>query len=366
MKTLYWITNKASSTGGKKEQNTLLSLDDVRNECLTAMSQIDSLSNHRWHFFRKLLNEYDFESREFAVNRAFYKLWEILCLFPPKKCDDAPTIRTLHLAEAPGSFVQVVKKLYPDASCVAISKPPSTYAEVVQKNRSIPVFSNNVLCLQNCQFLYMDLLSKYTVRKFTADNEGGFDLITADGGFDEEERYDAKETLHYNLILAEIIYILMNQRKGGQCVLKIFETFTDTSLYIMWLLCEAYTSFEIIKPSTSRPTNAERYIVCMGYKGHDYSVDSLLSLMDAHITRDMILDIQLPEHYVKKMEDACRESTRLQIDTINKVMEFVHEKAQGRNGSIYIDKRQFVEQKKRSFEEWKSRFGHVGENDVSL
>src|SRR6478609_2122918 len=141
MKTLYWITNKASSTGGKKEQNTLLSLDDVRNECLTAMSQIDSLSNHRWHFFRKLLNEYDFESREFAVNRAFYKLWEILKLHPDIIPPGNNNLNSLHLAEAPGSFVQVVKKMFPYADTVAISKPPSSYAEVVRKGRSIPVFN---------------------------------------------------------------------------------------------------------------------------------------------------------------------------------------------------------------------------------
>lgn len=361
MKTLNWIT--AESTEQKEQERiqenlvSLLSLDDVRNECLSAMSQIDSLSNHRWHFFRKLLNEYDFESREVAVNRAFYKLWEMLCLYPPSKTEGAP-FHTLHLAEAPGSFVQVVKKMFPEAKSVAVSKPPSTYAEVVQKGRSIPTFSKNVLSLPDCEFIYLDLLSKHNAEKFTDRFDGKFDLITADGGFDEEERYDEKETLHYNLILAEIVIILMNQKISGQCVLKIFETFTETSLYIMWILCNCYEHVNIVKPSTSRPTNAERYIICRGYKGCPYSARSLLDLMDEKITRNHRLNVTLPKEYVKMMEDACRESTLLQIDTINKVMEFVHEKAQGRNGSVYIDKRQYVEQKKKSFEDWKERFGY--------
>ena len=228
--------------------NHIAILDGLRQECLVAMSQIDTLSNHKWHFFRKLLNENDFESREFAVNRAFYKLWEILKLHPDIIPPGNNNLNSLHLAEAPGSFVQVVKKMFPYADTVAISKPPSSYAEVVRKGRSIPVFNPQVLKLQGCQFYYIDLMNPDNVQWLLGHEGNRFSLITADGGFDEEEQYDAKEVLHYNLILGEIVAILLLQNIGGGCVIKIFETFTETTISMLWLLCQHYESFEFVKP----------------------------------------------------------------------------------------------------------------------
>lgn len=334
-----------------------VSLDEVRKKCLTAMSQIDTLSNYKWHFFRKLLNEHDFESREVAVNRAFYKLWEILSRFPPS-CPST----TLHLAEAPGSFVQVIKKKFPRSQSVAISKPPSSYADVVKKGKTIPVFDDAVFKLKNCEFYYTDLLKPVNVAYYTNIFRKhpfyriGFDLITADGGFDEEERYDAKETLHYNLILGEIVFILLNQKKGGMCILKIFESFTDTTIHLLWLLCSTYENFDIVKPSTSRPTNAERYIVCRGFRGNPYPGQNLQDLMRHDIKKGDVLNIGVEPMFVEKMCRLSQVFAEKQIDAINAVMNFVHEKCNGRNGSIYIDKRQYSQQKKRSFQEWKTKY----------
>ena len=288
-----------------------ISLDEVRKDCLRAMSQIDMLSSGKWHFYRKLLNEFDFESRYFAVNRAFYKLWEMLKTFPSSNHGDIP-LTTLHLAEAPGSFVQVIKKMYPESNSVAISKPPSSYADVVKKGKSVPVFSKTVLQLRNCQFLYCDILNKVVLldysRNMMMDSRfsAGFDLITGDGGFDEEEQYDCKETLHYNLILGEIVSILFNQKLGGQCMLKIFEVFTDTTLSLLWLLCSHYKSFEFVKPSTSRPTNAEKYVICRGFKGNMYDMNDMLQLMDVDISKDVTLDIDVPDDFVILVTDTSR------------------------------------------------------------
>lgn len=374
MKTIVWTTLKPSERK--------IHLDDIRKECLSAMSQIDKLSSGKWHFYRKLLNEFDFESRFFAVNRAFYKLWEMLKMFPPCSLARDGVLRTLHLAEAPGSFVQVIKKMYPDSYSVAISKPPSSYADVVKKGKCVPVFSETVLRLPRCQFLYCDLVNKTTVlecsRKLLTDpaSSEGFDLITADGGFDEEEKYDCKETLHYNLILGEIISIFFNQKLGGQSVLKIFEVFTDTTLSLLWLLCSHYESFEFVKPSTSRPTNAERYVICRGFKGMIYDVNDLLQLMDVPITKDHVLCfefLQIPGNFVTLVEQTSKEFARQQIDTINGVMNFIQEKTkkvgQGKDASdhfnnfVYIDKRQYLQQKKRSFQEWKIRFEYEDADD---
>jgi 23S rRNA U2552 (ribose-2'-O)-methylase RlmE/FtsJ len=358
MKPLEWINTTVADTTSDDGKE----LEDLRRECLIAMSQIDTLSNHKWHFFRKLLNEYDFESREFAVNRAFYKLWEMLKLHPDI-VENNNNLQTLHLAEAPGSFVQVVKKMFPESNSVSVSRPPSSYAEVVRKSRSIPVFNRDVLKLPNCQFYYTDLTDPGNIA-WLKDNHGAkFDLITADGGFDEEERYDAKEILHYNLIMGEIVAILSLQKPGGSAIIKIFETFTDTTISMLWLLCQHYVSFDFVKPSTSRPTNAEKYVVCKRFKGFTaQSPYDLYNLMDVDITNEMVLNVPVPDTFRKKVVSMSKTFSRRQIDTINSVMTFVNENngngnnGNGKHGSVYIDKRQYNEQKKRSFDEWKKRF----------
>jgi 23S rRNA U2552 (ribose-2'-O)-methylase RlmE/FtsJ len=337
----------------------IINLDNTRRNCLDAMSQIDNLSHSKWHFYRKLLNRHDFVSRHTAVNRAFYKLWEILKQHPLKQ-DSNIEIKTLHLAEAPGSFVQVVKKMYPRSFNIGISKPPSSYADVVRASKCIPVFSDIVRSLPRTQFFYCDLLNPSIIHDCLHMTSDGFDLITGDGGFDEEKRYDCKETLHYNLILAEIICILFNQKLGGQCVLKIFEVYTDTTLSLLWLLCSHYQTFTFVKPSTSRPTNAERYIVCQGFNGIKYTVQELLQLTKATIYPNMVLNLAIPEQFVRLVVEVSQDLAIKQIQAINDVIKFIMEKTQAAgkcpNSFVYIDKTQHLNQKKLYFNQWKSRY----------
>lgn len=349
----------------KKYQDNLFSdkqgksyLDNTRQECLVAMSKIDDISNHKWHFYRKLLNNHDFDSREFAVNRAFYKLWEILSIH--KDClNDVDA--SLHLAEAPGSFIQVVDKMKQDIKITAISKPPSLYADVVKKGKTIPTFSNSLTSIDRYNFIYSDLLSvnalKNLVEKLLKKEPDKYGFITADGGFDEEEQYDAKEVLHYNLILAEVVSILLLQKKQGSCVLKIFETFTETTISILYLLCMNYGEFYILKPSTSRPTNAEKYLICKNFKGLSKNIkpEGLYSLMKKSIDKTMTLNLTIPLDFLEKIIEASEKYVKIQVDTINSVVSFVEKKEK----NTYIDKREYNEEKSKAFQEWKEKYNYV-------
>lgn len=328
-----------------------------RKLALAAMQRIDSLNNQRWHFFRKLLNNFDFNSREIAVNRAFYKLWELLAPYRVRLLDKGCC--TLHLAEAPGSFVQVVKHMYPEARVVAVSKPPSSYADVVRKGKAIPVFSPEVIKLPGAAFHYVDLLQSSTIRNLAAAMRKsiapmGFVLITGDGGFDEEEKYDEKEVLHYKLILGEVICMLLLQKLGGTCILKVFDTFTVTTIHILYLLCRHYDSYEIIKPSTSRPTNSERYIICHGFRGSSVVDHELLSLLDTPIHNGMTLNQIIPDSFCAHIESEADRLARDQARAIDDVLSYM-----SRNeGNGFIDKRDFALGKQRTFTGWKQRYGY--------
>jgi len=91
------------------------------------------------------------------------------------------------------------------------------------------------------------------------------DLVTSDGGthvVDHERIED--ETLA--LVRGEVNVALRVLRYGGTFVLKIFESCTAESLFVLGRLCGSFGSVAILKPTWSRPTNSELYVICTGFQ----------------------------------------------------------------------------------------------------
>ena len=170
------------------------------------------------------------------ISRAFYKLWEILMTFDllPHK----GSINCVHLAEAPGGFIQATalyrKKFYTDSDIkkdtfTSISK--KTCGKTKKKNEFILYKDDKFKNLANIQIYEEEDcdLMKNKIQKNLFKSTGEADFITADGGFEwQNENYQEQES--YPLVLAEIICALRIQKKGGNFVIKIFETLTDITV----------------------------------------------------------------------------------------------------------------------------------------
>ena len=233
------------------------STEELRRTYMNTISQIDHVPMVKWYYYRDLMNDYDFARTGICPNRAFYKLWEILKKFPsmvPRRQHP----NTCHLAEAPGSFIKVAQIVLDHPNSVAISKPRAdgqhtpTFQKDLYKNRHVKLTYGNLLCeWDRTEF----------IKRFN-----NFDLVTADGGIDEKCFQD-KEPMHHQLLFAEAITALQIQALNGNLVFKFFETFTETTLQILYFITQHYTNYTITKPLTSRPTNSERYLLCRGFKG---------------------------------------------------------------------------------------------------
>jgi 23S rRNA U2552 (ribose-2'-O)-methylase RlmE/FtsJ len=99
-------------------------------------------------------------------------------------------------------------------------------------------------------------------RNIAAD---GVDLITADGGFDFTEDFFNQEAIFFRLFFAEVLTAIMSQKNGGIFVCKFFDFFTRPTIDLLYILSKCYNQVHIIKPQTSRPANAERYFVGIGF-----------------------------------------------------------------------------------------------------
>lgn len=258
-------------------------LDMLRNK-------IDSIDINIWKKVRWYINKYDFLVNDPIINRAFYKFWEILHYY-----DFIPenTMKIASLAEAPGGFIQGVNIYYDEKTqdnslaqetngeWMTIVKPkrkriPTIYTISLNKRHdlykkyNLPSYNSTILT-RNVRITYgadntgdISKMQNYEYfRKFTSFSK--FDVITADGGFDEGNDFNYKEQLHYALFLTEIFYAISLQNVGGNFLLKTFDLFTQSSLHLLWLLHNVYDEVYICKPQTSRPTNSERYIVCKNF-----------------------------------------------------------------------------------------------------
>jgi 23S rRNA U2552 (ribose-2'-O)-methylase RlmE/FtsJ len=302
-------------------------LPHLRRELFKTMEQIDNIDNNKWHYYRKLVNVYDFNSRKIAFNRAFYKLWEILHIHDNLLHN---VKNSCHLAEAPGSFVQVMNILLPNCKMIAISRPSSLYSDVLKTSHVIPIFSTKIISsVPSCKFIYMNLLDNSVLDSFTTQYSNSFDFITADGGIDDQEQYINKEEIHQDLINSEINAILKTLKIGGNCVLKVFDLFHHNTITILWNLCQHFKSFHLIKPCTSRPTNSEKYLICIDFK--------------KNITREM------PDYFKNYILDHSRFFANIQIQSINYVLKCIHNK-------FFIDKKEMYKKKHDVFIKWKRKF----------
>ena len=92
-------------------------------------------------------------------------------------------------------------------------------------------------------------------------------LVVADGGFDAQRDVEDQESIAQKLIVCEVAAALAVLRSGGSFVLKLFGFQTDVVRAVLADLMERFDDMIVVKPISSRPASAERYLVCYGFRG---------------------------------------------------------------------------------------------------
>jgi 23S rRNA U2552 (ribose-2'-O)-methylase RlmE/FtsJ len=223
------------------------------------------------------------------LSRGFYKLWEILMIYNLIDVNNK-SFTSAHLAEGPGSFIQATmffrekfSKYWKDDQYYAVTLHPEDEGKHVPELEK--TFVNYYAKEKPQRFMLHktypkqvaggsedkdngDITDPKTIMLFGGDMKEKADLITADGGF-EWGNENIQEQEAFRLIFGQIVGAIMNQKKGGHFVCKFFETFTLTSIKFLAILKMFWNKVEVIKPLTSRPSNSEKYYVCMDFKYND-------------------------------------------------------------------------------------------------
>ena len=90
------------------------------------------------------------------------------------------------------------------------------------------------------------------------------DLVVADGGFDAQRDNENQEEIASKLITSEIAAALAILKLGGSLVVKMFGFQSGSSRLLLLDLQSRFEDLLCVKPITSRPASAERYLICFG------------------------------------------------------------------------------------------------------
>ena len=195
-----------------------------------------------------------------------------------------PPIKTFHLAEGPGGFIEAV--------CNKRANPADVYTGMTilydETDDNVPAWNKTEYFLSKNQNVFIETGADGTGNIMRLENfdhcvsryGSSMDLITADGGFDFSKDFNKQELIISNLLWGQTCYALCMQKYGGNFVLKIFDCFYEQTVDILYLLSAFYAEVNVCKLQTSRLGNSEKYVVCRGFRMME-NTDFLLNIRES-------------------------------------------------------------------------------------
>lgn len=213
------------------------------------------------------------------VSRAFYKLREI-----QESCMLAPSSASVHLCEAPGGFVQATASMAAPGWKFTVC----TLGEMRYQNPSGVAHTIDIF----------DTAPEAVLAR------GDADFVTADGARDPNHEHLEQD--HWSLLVRQTQYALFALAPGGTFVVKFFEgALPSTRMWVARLTC-LFGEVSVIKPTSSRATNSERYLLCKNYHGNG-----------TEVRWDEVVVVN--EDWMRMLDDVLRRMAKAQADALREV-----------------------------------------------
>ena len=287
-----------STDNSNKNNTTIYEKDKLTNK----KTEIDKYKSSDWELAKKSNNDYEYiyTSSKFEknvciiqpVSRSYFKLHEILI--------DIPNLIENNMfcaciAEGPGGFIHCLN----DFKSKDIQKIFGI--TLISEDKTIPYWNSHII---NHKLTHIikgrdgsgDIYKKEIVDDLISEVGDNYcHLVTADGGFDYTNNYNTQENISYKLFYCEIYSTLNIQKVGGNFVIKLFDLFNYRTLQLIYLLYNHYSYLEFYKPSNSRKSNSEKYLICINYHGCS---DDILKKLSDYYNNPEDLYIDIPESFI--------------------------------------------------------------------
>lgn len=192
-----------------------------------------------------------------VASRAYFKWAEMSSLL--LHASPLQGRRVLHLCEAPGGFVQASCDLgFEEWRAHSLQGP-----DAIRFRALPPSGGRRLMCPANGDLLADDAFD------FLCNLADRFDVVTADGSCEFESEHARAEECNFALCLREALVARRVLRPGGDFVLKLFDVALESTWGLVQLLTDWFTEVRLCKPSTSRASNGEVYLVCTRLRALD-------------------------------------------------------------------------------------------------
>lgn len=320
------------------------SLSHYLNQCKSDITEYST----EWDSMKRITNPYEYIhtpltnfkyciSKYKPISRAFFKLIEIYNTFNFEVDFAHKNIKSFHLAEGPGGFIEAMTYLRKN------SRDKYYGMTLIDDNNNIPSWKKCDNLLEKNKNIILEYGLDKTGNLFCPENliyciekyGHKMDFITGDGGFDFSYDFNSQENQASYLILTEIIYAILMQKQNGSFVLKMYDIFLKSSVEFIYLLNCLYKKVYIIKPNTSRFANSEKYIVCKHFRfsNIDFIKPKLISIIKVLYNIDFtkynlksVLNIPLQHIYINQIEEINAILGNQQIETITNTIKLIENK----------------------------------------
>jgi cap2 methyltransferase len=242
---------------------------------------------HKWELAKKLANPYEmvytheekFPCQNISLlkplSRSYFKLIEMLKIsnFFKELPKEIQHLRSAHVAEGPGGFIQAFIDLVEESKRKVKRIDAITLRSDKQYIPGWKKASNFLRKYSNIINISYGIDDTGDIYKF--ENQQHFistlpqkvHIFTADGGFDFSIDYSLQEKQIFKLLVCSFIVGLQVLTVNGYCIIKLFDTYSDSTQTILSLCGSCFKEYTIYKPASSRPCNSERYFIGKKYRG---------------------------------------------------------------------------------------------------
>lgn len=263
---------------------------------------------------------FDHQAVELANLDAVYHITNHIFTFDNKTSDKIFTF--CDIASKNNSFTQYLQYRFPQSRGygLGLTQPDSRIFDI---NRFFPFYGGD-----NTGDLYTNWDSFIShLNQYEAD---GVDLIVANTDITNEDTSISKyqEFLSSRALIIQALIGISCNKNGGNLVIKLFDTVTNFSAQIIFILAQCYENILLFKPCSSRPDNAERYLICRHRQPETQSYQVLLSDAIAQYTDTMYLTSifaePLPFEFETWLTDLNATSINLQLQTSKHILSYLN------------------------------------------
>lgn len=265
------------------------------------------------------------------LSRSFFKMVEILTQLSFFDRHRTGKLKSLHLCEGPGGFLEAFLHMAKEKNL----QEPSVYAMTLKSTHTIiPGWKRATTFLQKHKNIHILYGPTRTGNIYEAGNQeecvqavgkGGATLVTADGGFDFRDDFYAQEKAIFRLIVSSALTAIRAVAIGGDIVLKFFDCHSQATRDLVAILGSCFQQWTLYKPVTSRPCNSEWYFLGKSAKFQKMSAIPILTSVRDILETETLSHILLSNPLNETIRRLQHNRTEKQVESLKKVLTFCKE-----------------------------------------